>query len=570
MLFPIQCHSDPAFYTTPLSHELFAISDWNLVAELSSLDSPTAIKLRVKALVQTLNVIVKEATDLVQAIEKSNEGMRFDPFDDTRRKNSGLIRREKHLICMEKSAPGNAAPTGPTASAGAEPVVQHVPHYILCFPKNGAMSYVVLNKDLKIASVTKSQHFLPGPTATSHRADKSVEDGAIVIPPQQRAAPAIADGGRGSRAELATHAAGSSPGGNPTGRADYDPDHFSKFASFLTSMGPLNPHVCSSYNKGEREQVSMSEHDIAGNGQPNGYRMDTTPASPTSPMPPGADTGHDSDDDGSMPFSPGSLDRVLADSEELWEALEVPGGTDDEDNPVSPTTQLLEYLTPWNEDQPPNPVDSATPHSATPPSALGHETGSPAQVYNTTATIVGTEPNVVASALPLSTTAPWTPLTPAGDAMDTSVLTSLPTTGSLSHFTAPSPARPSDHSSSVLTTTGSLSHLTAPSPACPSDHSSAPPPQQPASLSTPTGHHQVPSLTADHYSAPPSQQPASLSTPAGHHQVPPHTAVQQAQHQEDSGGASGFTWGRGLQKDSDASSIRSWLESSTISSMLHF
>lgn len=166
------------------------MSDCNLCALLNMVHSASETRMLLKQLPNILQQnILKVSGDLTRSVELNNASLPFDRFDETRSK------KQRALLVMDKKGNGacsdqrggNVGAEGRDRAEGCKPfetaassekeepkmvfmgasgsqersatpgeisqVLSQRPHMILCFPKNGALSYVLMNgASLKTAS----------------------------------------------------------------------------------------------------------------------------------------------------------------------------------------------------------------------------------------------------------------------------------------------------------------------------------------------------------------------------------------------------------------------------------
>lgn len=568
---PTQCNVDPLSYTVPLSYELLTISDLNLTAELSSAGSLSDVRSKIKALVHHLSLVMQESHGLLQAIERGNEGRQFDPFDEKRCRSNNTL-SERHLVTMNKAAQdaerqsalgglnGLTGRNGGSITAlpqGEVPIAQSkMPHYILCYPKNGHVSYLVVNSDLKITSITtRDSCLMADPTAAE---DRSIEPMDVATPRQHQtnlAAPWSATGrGEGPSACAGSSSGGKSPESEERRRGDYDPEQFSKFASFLTNMGSLSavaPPAASRRQQQQQQQQAATSARVNAPGQGPGHRRPPRPRPlqlrPVQmPCDPTLDDSQEMDTQVHHPavsqtaceirppspieslsgsvldlqLSPTSLNDILAScpvlDDEAW-TTEVQY-SDEEAGPLSPTSQMLEDLTP---------LDVPQPSSSSTSGAVSSDSAAPSCVQGQESHPPQLAVQGITAPLPLTTssTAAHLPLTTAQvDATCSQSISAQPHIpfSSAPHNTADTTrALPPPHVSLLPT------QATVPAPPVPCSHSLQHVQQSPSGQS----------------SLPPSAAPR-----------PPLL------HQEDAACEVGFDWARGLQQGSNVDSIRDWLE----------
>ena len=250
--------------STPSSWAYLTISDKNLCSFISRGNTALEIHTLDAQLKLTLDQNLQKAANLDQAVAMNNSGLPFDWVKDAqpKKQRSRVAPKESNFVA-QVGAPArliNIRSTNPQGGVvmGSEKADENQilkalsssPHIILCCPRNGSVSYVLLNSTLSggLGKVTgDSRGDRVGERGEERMGERGLGEGGRSDPTKSTIR---LDGTRctGAPPDVSSPRTTAKGGGGPKGKArveptaqasDYDLTQFSNFASRLVDVDPL-------------------------------------------------------------------------------------------------------------------------------------------------------------------------------------------------------------------------------------------------------------------------------------------------------------------------------------------
>ena len=281
----------------PSTLSLLTISDCNLCALLSMVQTSESTKALLTQLTEVLNQNVERASTLEEAIEMNNNGLPEDMFKDTRSRKTRICNSSKKdmepalqaamnnlcsdaqgesssKVAVDLSGSTNASPSSSSTSAPPPPtttsssssvvsmsigstqnadvlnVLSKSPHIIVCCPKQGSLSYILtLPTSSSTPPVPPGRRILPSPNGLDPTPTSGTKQSVLTKKSAEK----------GKVPNKKSDKVGKSPqsGSSLSSKVvkDYDAEKFSKFANILVNMDGVE----GLQSEGAREENGQSQ-----------------------------------------------------------------------------------------------------------------------------------------------------------------------------------------------------------------------------------------------------------------------------------------------------------------------